>query len=62
MIYLENDNYYTSLFRVVKVGGFYQAWSDDDDWEGEEYELYPNEGSYMQVFLAPTCLGFWSKE
>ena len=59
MIYIEHDDYSTSLYKVNKVRGYYYAWNKDSTWEGNDYELYSNEDGYTQAFLAPSILDRW---
>ena len=59
MIYIEQDKWSTSLYKVDKVGGYYYAWNKDSTWEGNDYALYSNEDGYTQAFLAPSILDRW---
>lgn len=62
MIYFENDEYSSSLYKVEGIGGRFYGWNVDsrDGWEGSDYTIYPNEGGYTQTFLAPSILDRWS--
>jgi hypothetical protein len=59
MIFMEKDESSTSFYKVEKIGGSYTGWNDYDEWCGDEFNLYPNEGSFMQVMLTPNVLDRW---
>lgn len=62
MIYLEQDSFSYSLFKVEEVGGPFFGWNTDDPegWYGNEFLYYPCKDDFTQAFLAPSILDRWS--
>lgn len=61
MIYIQRDDYSSSLYKVEKLNGSYFGWNScsPEGWYGSEFIIYPNEDVFIQAFLAPSILDRW---
>jgi hypothetical protein len=59
MIYIEDSDGSSTVFKVERIGGHYYGWNDLDEWSGDGFTLFPDSVGFMQRLLAPSILDRW---